>query len=169
MTSTATVARSAIWSSFEAVCTAALQVLSLVVLARVLGPSDLGLAMLAIAVIYTLSAFIEFFFVEAIVQRESLDEAHLSTAFWVSLMGAGGVIAVCVAGADPMALAFGEPDLGPLVRWMSPVLAFAAFNGTVSAVLRRTMGFKAIAVSGVTARVLGSAVAAPQGHTNLAG
>ncbi len=140
-------------------CAAGLQIVSLVVLARVLGPSDLGLAMLAIAVIYTLSEFIQFFFVEAIVQRESLDEAHVSTAFWVALSGATGIIALCVVGADRVALEFGEPDLGPLVRWMSPVLAFAAFNGTVVAVLRRTMEFKLVAVGALAGRVLGSALA----------
>lgn len=155
----ATITRSAVWSSLEAVGTAGLQVVSLVVLARMLGPSDLGLAMLAIAVIYTLSGFIEFFFVEAIVQRESLDEAHVSSAFWVALAGAGGIIALCVVGADHVALAFGEPELGPLVRWMSPVFAFAAFNGNVVAVLRRSMEFKAIAVGSLAGRVLSSTVA----------
>lgn len=159
MTSTATITRSAVWSSLEAVCTAGLQVVSLVVLARMLGPSDLGLAMLAIAVIYTLSGFIEFFFVEAIVQRESLDDAHVSSAFWVAMAGAGAVIALCLVGADRVALAFGEPELGPPVRWMSPVLAFAAFNGTVMAVLRRSMEFKAIAVGSLAGRVLASTIA----------
>ena len=143
----------------EAVCAAVLQVLCLVVLARVLGPSDLGLAMLAIAVIYTLSEFIQFFFAEAIVQREELDAAHVSTAFWVTLGAATGMIALLLVGADRVALEVGAPDLGPLVRWMSPVLAFAAFNGTVSAMLRRTMEFKLLAVGVLVGRIVGSALA----------
>ena len=159
MTSSLTITRSALWGSLGAGGGAALQLLSLIALASLLGPSDFGVAMVSIAIVYTFDALVQNFFEKALVQREQLDDIHVDTAFCVSVVAGGAIIALCMLGADVVAAFFREPELAPLLRWMSPVLLFGGFNSVVVAVLRRRMQFKPIAISTFVGRAIGTILA----------
>lgn len=153
------IARSALWRTLEALGIAGLQLASLVVLARLLRPADFGLVTLALAIVYMLNLLVENLFVEALIQRDRLDEAHVDTAFWTSFAIAGLLIAVCNLGAGIIAASLGEPELAALLRWMSLLLAFSPLNGVLVALLRRDMKFRGIAVGSLIGRFTGSVLA----------
>src|ERR1700719_3705611 len=78
-----------------------LRVVSLMVLARLLGPKDFGLVGMVTAFTGVLSLFRDFGLSSAAIQRANVTEEQMSTLFWINiLVGAVlGLIAVALAPA----------------------------------------------------------------------
>lgn len=159
MTSRETIAHSALWSTYDAVSKIGLQLIGLVVLARLLPPAEFGLGALAVAVVYLLNLMVERLFADALVQRYELNAMHLDSAFWVVFGLAIVLMSVCTLNAETIAKLCGEPRLAPLLRWMCAIVAFTAFNATVTAKLRRGMQFKKIMIGSLLSRFVSTSLA----------
>jgi PST family polysaccharide transporter len=151
--------RSLIWALVES---GGLSVLSLAVLffaARVLGPTELGAAALAIGIVQTFSIVTDTLLHDAIVQRSEVDEEHLDTAFWVCLV-LGVVFAIglwlCSSLIGRM---FGNADLASLIAVAGLSLSFSGAGSVAIAVLRRNFLFKALALRSLMGRLFGAVVA----------
>lgn len=154
-------ARNGILWSF--VNTSGEQVLSFatfLILARILAPEDYGVYVLA-------GSFTNFgFFLlqglsPAIIQRASISEEHISTAFWTSV-AAGILLAAAMAGsANWLAAIFGEPLFAPVLRWMSLVCVPMALTSVPMALFRRELRMATFAARTVACYVMGAAVSIP--------
>jgi PST family polysaccharide transporter len=117
----------------------------LVVLARMLSPADFGLfAMATVATKFT-GLYQASGFSASIVQRETIDDDHLNTAFWVNVATSCVLAAALFCGAGLVAGFFKEPALVDMVRWMSVVLILGGLGQVQAQLLRRRMKFKALA------------------------
>lgn len=153
-----TVLRSVGWATVEAGTLVVLSFATLLFTARLLGPRDFGVAATTLAVIQLLNVLVEPLFGEVLVQRSDLSREHVDTAFWGALVMACVVIAACWIAARPMAAAYGLPELAAILRVASLGLLFAAYNGVQSAVLRRSFGFRELAMRSLGARLAGASV-----------
>jgi O-antigen/teichoic acid export membrane protein len=154
-----TLKRSIVWSMVEAVGIVLLSLCSLVVLARILDPSDFGAAVLAATIAQALSLLIESMIRSIIVQREDLRPEHLNT-----LAVGGAILAVVVtigliAGAPLLAYGFGQPELTPLIQAASMLIPLGVASGLLGGQLQRVLRMREIAISTVTGRAAGSAIA----------
>ncbi len=156
MTSRPSIAGSAVWRTIGAGSGALIQLIGLFILARLLEPVDFGLATLALAVIQLLNLFTGHLFSEALVQIDTLKQEHVDSAFVVSMGVAGVLIAGCVAGAATIAQLLQTPDLSPLLLWMCAGLGLSPIQGVLSALLRREMQFRHLAIATVTGRLAGT-------------
>ncbi len=124
------------------------------VLSRLLVPEAFGLVALALVFTEVLKLITEQGMADAIVQRRHLEPAHLDTALWMSV-GIGGFLTLGVAaGSTLIADVVNEPELGPVLQWLSLTLLIASFSSVQKAILTRELRF-----SSLTARILGSVVA----------
>jgi PST family polysaccharide transporter len=129
-----------------------------VVLARLLAPSDFG----AVALVTTITGFaallVELGLVSALVQRSLLDERILATAFWLNA-ALGVALAVPVVALTPLAIeVFDTPSLGYLMPVAS--LTFVLSLSIVqSALLRRALDFRRLALIGLINSVVNGVVA----------
>ena len=105
---------SVVWSGIEAGGVSGLQFITLIVMARLLGPAEFGLAALAYSVMMLLGLLITGLFGDAIVQRQNLEKGHLDSAFWTALGVALVLVAGCWAAAPTLAEFFEEPELQPV-------------------------------------------------------
>jgi PST family polysaccharide transporter len=138
-----------------------LSILSLIVLfvvARLVGPAELGLVSLALGVVQVLTVVVETSLHDAIVQREKLEQDHLHTAFWACLGLSLLFVAGCWIGAPFLAKAFHSPQLTDLLRVVSFGLAMTGIGSVPIAVLRREFLFKQLALRSLYGR-LGGALA----------
>src|SRR5438874_7533987 len=93
-----------------------------VILARLLGTHDYGLAAMALVFSSLVLVFSDLALGAALVQRRTLTEDDRSTVFWTS-MGAGLLFTLIgVASAGPIADFYGQPEVRPLFAVLS--LAF---------------------------------------------
>ena len=135
-----------------------LRIGSMMVLARLLDPTDFGLVGMVTAIVGVLSMFRDFGLSSATVQRSSVTDEQLSTLFWINLL-VGTVLALLSLVAAPLVASFYRE---PRLLWITVSLS-AGFliNGAGvqhSAILQREMRFTALAVIGVLSLVVSSAV-----------
>lgn len=133
----------------------------LAILSRVLGPSDFGLISMATAVVALVQVFVDSGFSRALVQRKSLVDLDVSTAFWasvaMSVVLAGG-LALC---APFIAALLGEPQLAPVIQALSLSLPLLALSQTPAAMLERDLDFKPLSIRQLIGTVGGALVAIP--------
>jgi PST family polysaccharide transporter len=129
------------------------------VLSRQLEPQAFGLMALSMVVIDFARRFVDQGFSEAVVQRGELDPEHLDTAFWTGVATGALLTVLCVGLADPIARAFGEPRLAPVLRWLSLNFVIAGLSSTHKALLARSLRFKQLAMRALVAEIGAASVA----------
>lgn len=147
-----------IWSAIEAGGVTGLQLITLVVMARLIGPTEFGLAALAYSVMMLLGLLITGLFNDAIVQRRDLEKAHLDSAFWAALFISMVIVAGCWLGSPQLATFFKEPKVAPVLAWMSLALLPQGLSCVPVAKFRRDLNFKAVALRQLIGNLVGMTV-----------
>jgi O-antigen/teichoic acid export membrane protein len=135
------------------------QVVSTVILARLLTPADFGVVAMVTAFSFILVSVGVTGFTEAVIQSEEMDRYTASNLFWVN-SGAGLVLSIAFAAAGSVLARFYR---NPLVENVAIGLSLSIFIGGTSvihlALLKRAMQFSATASNEVAGRVANTAVA----------
>jgi O-antigen/teichoic acid export membrane protein len=150
--------RSLGWSAVESAISVGMSLVTVIVIARFIGPAEFGVFSLALVTVQILTAIIAQLFNEAIVQRQDLGPDHMATAFWTSVVLGLGLAGVCVAMGGVLADHFEEPRLGAILAWMGLGVAMEGVNAALLARMRRDMQFRWIAVRTVVGRVVAASV-----------
>lgn len=136
-----------------------LQVGGVVVLARILTPSDYGLIAMVATVVGFAEIFRELGLSAAAIQAEHLSRAQRDNLFWVNT-AAGAVLAGAMALSAPLIAAwYGRPELVDLARVMSLVFLLNGMTTQYRADLTRRLRFTRMALIDVLAPVAALAVA----------
>lgn len=151
--------RSFLWALLESGAPSVLSLAVLFVIARLLGPTDLGTAALALGFVQMLAIVPETLMLDALVQRAKPDPVHFDTAFWTCLAIGVVLTVVCWAGAPVVARWFGSTALAPLLPVAGFGLCFSGAGSVPTAVLRRHFLFKPLALRSFYGRLFGAVVA----------
>lgn len=158
MPTKASVGRGILWSAGGAAATQFFSFAAFLLLARALDPDTFGLVALAAIFVALLAVVVEQGFTQALVQRPTIDDAHLHTAFWTSLTASGALALVLVLASSPIAEAFSEPELAPVLRVLSLSLVLGALSGVQAAILQRNMKFRALVTRSLIGTIAGGAL-----------
>lgn len=148
------------WTALALIGKQIFQFVILVILARLLTPTDFGL----IALILVITDFVAIFngelgFAEALIQREDLNQDHLFSVFWLNIV-IGCFIGACIFFAAPaIALFYNEPQLVPMGRVLAFNFPVYALRTVPLSLLRRRMNFKLLGILELTAIILGGSAA----------
>lgn len=135
-----------------------MQFAGVVVLARLLSPSDYGLLAMVMLVVGVGEIFRDFGLTTAAVQAPSLSRGERDGLFWIN-SGIGAAMAlVVIAVADPIAALFNQPALTGLVRLAAVTFALNGLATQYRASLNRDMRFGRLVVADISGQVLGLAV-----------
>ncbi len=143
--------RGAIWSAIENWGTQIVSTAIFLLLARLLGAEAFGLIALANVFLAFMQIFLDQGFAQAIIQQENLEQAHLDTAFWISVLTGILFVVMTLSGAGFVANFYSEPQLAPIIRWMSLSFLFGGLSSVQSAILQRNMQFKIFAARSLVA------------------
>jgi O-antigen/teichoic acid export membrane protein len=140
---------------------ATLQLLRLgiiVVLARLVAPSEYGIAAMALVLTSFVIAFSDVGLGAALVQKTDLTEEDRSTAFWVSV-GAGALFTAVAFGlAGPIASFYGHDRVRSLVQVLALAFVISSLGATHRALLARRMNFRSLELRTIAATIVGGAV-----------
>jgi len=135
------------------------QIVTALVLARLVSPTDFGLMTMALVVAGFVAVMRDFGVGAAVVQADELTEDLASTQFWMALLF-GLVAAVILLIVAPVAAAFyGEPQVTEVLRAISVTFVIAAAAVVHQARLERHLRFRAVAGAEVAAFLIGLGVA----------
>lgn len=148
-----------VWTGAGQVVRQVVQVVTSIVLARLLMPDDFGLIGMALFFIGIGQLFADFGIGSAIVQARSSDDVILSSCFWLNLAIATALALAALASAPLIAAFYGRADLVPLVAALSSNLVLAGLLVVPQALLYQEMRFADIARAQVLASLAASVVA----------
>jgi O-antigen/teichoic acid export membrane protein len=130
------------------------QLVSTIVLARLLTPADFGL----VAMVTTFNLLLTNFglngFTEAIQQREEINEQLVSNLFWINL-GAGMLLTVGFAAAGSLLAKFyGVAKVAHVTLALSPTIFLSSIAVEHLALLKRAMRFSIVSFNDIAARAV---------------
>ncbi|MEB3829844.1 lipopolysaccharide biosynthesis protein [Phormidium sp. CCY1219] len=147
-----------LWSAIQNWGTQAISFLVFFTLARLLDPKSFGLVALAGVFFSFMELFLRQGFANALVQRQELEPEHLDTAFWINLSIGTILMAIAIGFAGPIANWFDQPQLAPILQWMSPSFLLAALSDVQQTLFRRQLAFKALSIRSLVATLVGGVV-----------
>jgi len=132
------------WSGVSTGVVTSLQFVTLAVLARLLSPSDFGLMGMITLVISFAQAFADMGLSNAIIQRQEVEEEHLSSFFWINVF-AGIVLFVCILFFRPIAvLYFKQPALSDYLIFAAFIFLIMPVGQIFTTLLIKELKFKAL-------------------------
>jgi PST family polysaccharide transporter len=135
------------------------QLVSTLVLARLLTPEDFGLLGMVISVTAFLEMFKDMGLSMATVQKDEITHEQVSSLLWVNV-GVSALLMVIAAGLAPvLAWFYQEPRLVEVTLVFAATFLLGGLSIQHEAILRRQMRFRALALINVTAIVCGIGVA----------
>ena len=147
------------WSGTRIWGTRAVTFIVFAILSRLLTPETFGLIALAYLFITFAQTFQDQGFGDAIVQRADLKPEHLDTAFWTNLGISAALALISIAGAGLISELFHEPELAPIIRWLSLGFVFSGLIGVQQAIVRRQLEFRKLALAEILALVISGGLA----------
>jgi O-antigen/teichoic acid export membrane protein len=136
-----------------------LRVVSVMVLARLLEPTDFGLIGMVTAFTGVLTLFRDFGLSAATVQRATVTEQQKATLFWINVL-VGVILTVFTVALAPAVAAFYHE---PRLFWITTVVAVGFFFNGVgvqhSALLQRDMRFTALALVDIISLIVSTVLA----------
>lgn len=154
-------ASNARWSVVSQVGRSGLRTLGLVVLSRLLAPTDFGLIAMATVIINFGELARDMGTSAVLIQREELDDDTTCTVFWFNTVAGLGLGIAVFALAPLLAGFFAEPDLAPMLQLLAVVFPIGGLATAHQALLQRASRFRVIAGVELLAIVLGLLVAVP--------
>lgn len=155
------------WTSVSTVGRRILALLANIILARLLTPADFGLVAMAAVVLGLVDIFKDLGTGAALIQREQVSDALLSSVFWFNVVFGVLTTLAAVACAPFIALAYNEPRVAPVVAGMALSFLLSSMAIVQNSMLQREMQFATLTRIEVTAASVSYAVgigAALLGH-----
>lgn len=128
-----------------------LQIVSVIVLARLLTPDAFGVVAMCAPVMAFLGLFQSMGLLQATVQRPVLTHAHVNFLFWVNVAITVALAALLVLISPQVAAFYGEPRVGPLMAAMALPMLLSGAAAQHGALLNRRMQFGRLALIDVVA------------------
>ena len=137
----------------------AVQVVSTIVLARILAPEDFGLVAIVSAVTGYVLIVVDLGTRDALAQRGRVNEGEVSALFWFTCAIGLTLTAITVLSAPLVARFYEEPRLKYIAMVMSITIAASGLYYQQQALMRRALMFRKLAAIDVGSSLMAAAVA----------
>ncbi len=147
------------WSAFSKFGRQGTQLVTTIILARLLKPTDFGLVSMAMVVIGFLNIFKDLGTSSAVIQRKNISEDLLSSIYWVNVFF-GLLITLAIYIIAPIISEFyNDKNITSLLRALSLTFIISGLSILHQAILERDMAFNKLAKIELIATAIGSVVA----------
>lgn len=146
------------WSSISQFGRQGMQLLTTVVLARLLSPSDFGLVGMAMVVVGFVALFKDLGTSAAVIQRKNISNELLSSIFWVNTGFGLLAMIVLIAVSTLVANFYHESRVAPLLMVLSLTFFISGLSILQYSLLERNLAFNRLAKLEISATLFGSIV-----------
>jgi O-antigen/teichoic acid export membrane protein len=151
--------RDALWSGLEASVSATLSIVTAFAVARIVGPAELGIGAAVTAIYVILWVVVNALFADALVQRDTVDQRTLSSAFWASVMVGGVAMLLQCASGWGLAAILGDSRLIPMAIVLAAPLPLVGAAGAIQGLLTRQRAYRHLAMRTLVGQGLGATAA----------
>jgi PST family polysaccharide transporter len=146
------------WSGLEAAVSALLSFVTVFVVARLIGPAEVGVGAAAVAAHVLLWVVVNALFADALVQRANLDKAIVSSAVWASIAVGLAAATLQATLGWPLAGALGDSRLVSMSVALALPLPLIGAAGPIQGLLMRDRAYRALAGRTVVGQGIGTLV-----------
>lgn len=143
------------WSAVSLIGREGLRFVFALALARIVGPHNYGIVGLALIYIAFIEVFLEQGFQATLIQRSNLAAVETGTVFLASLVTSVLAAGLTYAAAPAVARFFQTPQLAAVLRILALTLVLRGLAVVPQALVMRSMSFRLLAVSEITAALSG--------------
>lgn len=136
-----------------------LQLLSVVVLARLLTPHDYGMLAIVLVAVGVGEIFRDFGLTSASIQAPVLSNGQRDNLFWINALIGAGLAVVMFAISWPLGAVLGEPEVVGMAQWLALLFVFNGLATQHRANLMRDVRLRPIAITDVAAAAIALAIA----------
>jgi O-antigen/teichoic acid export membrane protein len=136
------IARGSFWMLGLRACERSLGLISTVVLARLLTPSDFGLVTMATSIVAVTELLSSFGFDFALIHRVDAERRHFDTAWTLNVLTAACSAAILLALAWPAAVFYREPRLRGVIELLAAALFVEGFQNIGLVAFRKKLDFR---------------------------
>ena len=136
----------------------AIQIVSTVVLARLLTPGDFGVVTMVTTFSLLLASVGQIGFPEAIVQREEMNHGLASNLFWINVGGGVLLTIVFAAAGSSLARFYNDTRVAHVAMGASLTIFLTMTSVVHLALLKRAMRFSSVSANDIVARAVSVAV-----------
>ena len=149
---------SLLWKFMECGGTQVIQFVIQIVLARLLAPEQFGIIAMVMVFIKLAQVFAQSGFNTALIQKKEVDEIDFSSVFYLSLLVACLLYLILFFTAPFIANFYNSEQLILVLRVLSIILPFGAYNSIQNAIISRRMEFKKLFFSSIGAILVSGTV-----------
>lgn len=124
-------------------------------LARLLTPSDFGLFAIGMLVIGLAGYFADIGIATSLVQKAEINDDDIRFVFTLNLLISAGVALLIFVAAGALAQLFDKPQAAAVFRAMAPVFVLNAAASVSTSLLRRSLDYRHIQLSGLAGYIVG--------------
>jgi len=147
------------WTGISSATTTALQIIQLLVLARLLSPEDFGLMAMLMVIIGFTQSYSDLGISNAIIYYQKVSREQLSSLYWLNLL-AGGLIFLILALSTPLIVSFyQEPRLADLTFWAALVFLVIPIGHQFQVLLQKELLFKQLSTIEICGSIAGTTTA----------
>ncbi|ROR67370.1 lipopolysaccharide biosynthesis protein [Agrococcus jenensis] len=136
-----------------------LQLVSVVVLARLLTPHDYGLLAIVLVLVGLGEIFRDFGLTSASIQAPTLSSGQRDNLFWINALIGMGLAVLMLLGSWPLGAVTGEPEIVGMAQWLSLTFVLNGLATQHRASLMRALRLRPLAIADVASAAIGLAVA----------
>jgi O-antigen/teichoic acid export membrane protein len=149
----------AVWSVLSRLSARLIDVVTLLVLARALTPADFGLVAIAATIVAILEVIFEVPLMQALTRLQTVEQAHLDTAFTLAAARGLALSILLAAAAVPVSWIYSDSRLIPVILVLAVTpLARSLYSPKMSDYYRN-LSFRQAFISDVSGKVVGAILA----------
>lgn len=133
------------WTTLSTVIINLLQILQLVILSRLLNPTDFGLLAIVTVVMGFVSAFIDMGISNAIIHKQDISHQELSSLYWLNVFTGFLMFLLVSIFAPIVSIFYHEKSLTPLIVLMSTTFIIQSFAQQYNVLWQKELRFREIA------------------------
>lgn len=147
------------WTTVSTIVNSALQTLKVILLARLLSPSDFGLmAMLLVVTGFSLN-YADFGTSNAIIYRQDVTRNQLSSLYWLNIASSFGVFFLMIAATPLIVHIYNEPRLSGLIFWAALYIVIVPIGQQFQNLLQKELRFQVLAWVDMISALIGVVIA----------
>ena len=146
------------WQSVNVVTQVVLQLIFIVLLARLISKADFGLMSIALVVVGFVEIFAQIGIGPSLIQRGKLEPAQIRAAFSFSVLLGGVFFCITYAMAPAVGDWFESSKLAEVLRWIALSFILSSLALIPRSLLIRNMEFKTLFIASLVSMVLGNLV-----------
>lgn len=159
--------RAALWTLLEKVTSLIVQLVVFLLLARLLGPASFGVFNAVFIVFAAVTIVFDSGFQIALVRAREVGESLVDTVFWSMVGAAVAYVAVVALIASAIAGMIDNQSVVPVILSMLPLIVIYPLVTVLTALLKRRLRFRALAIRPLIANGLAGAAAIAAAYGEL--